>query len=603
MQLMKFRSALLLAFLTTVCLTSPLSAAVSVETRLVDGGAQVVVNGQPVLSLRTAYGGYEPAQRAGIAAKRISDLAAQGQPASRVHVKAQREQALLMWGHQLIAYATAAEAKLQNSTPFSLARVWADKLKAQLSLPALKILQRDLTAPVGETRKSQIVGYSRGPFTVSAEPSGVVSASITDAGALVVQGIKPGVALVKVSSAEGSDQISVTVAKYAGRLIATTIPAEVSGKTVPADVVAEAAWRAARVTCALEPGAVADVTLAAKPAAMSDARTRQTVAVIARMSGPGYLDARVPATVEVTRAEAPSTAARVLFYSNNPERVSHPQPLYAAPLTPGESARLLYHHQNGSGHKMRVSILLVNTSDEIAKIHTIGALADPRQDPVVVGYRAGAQFLQDLHNGVGYAIFLPPKSRTVLWTGVLDKMETASGIIQMLQESGSDGVMVRVLSESSSVVRTAEDITPAEASDFTLSFSAHQYPQPVRKLTEEYVAGARWLFIRVGKHAISGASAEQKLDGNYGVIYNIDLTISNPTPDVKNVRVMFDPTAGIAGVASLIDGRFHGKSHVVGTRELPLAEYTLSPGQQRKVRLSTVPLAGSNYPATIVVRS
>ncbi|MCC6485765.1 MAG: hypothetical protein IT209_13060 [Armatimonadetes bacterium] len=600
---MRFWSALLVVSLLATGPVTPARGAASVQTRTISGGAQVVVNGQPALSLRTSSGGYDAAQRAGIAAKRISDMVAQKQPASKIRVKAHGGMVSVVWGHQTIANATAAEAKAQGSAPHSLASLWAERLRAQLSLPPLKLVQRDLTVPVGETRKSQIIGYSTGPFTVTAEPAGVATPTVEASGTLVVQGVRPGVALVRVSSPDGTDQISVTVAKYAGRLVTASIPAEVSGKSVPADVVAEAAWRAARVTCALEPGARADVTLAAKPTAMSDSRTRQTVAAIVKMSGAGYLDARVPTTVEVIRTAAPTMPAKMLFYSNNPERVLHPQPLYAAPLTPNESARLLYHHQNGSGQKMRVSIMLVNTSSEVAKIHTIGALADPRQDPVVVGYRAGAQFLQDLHNGVGYDVFLPPKSRSILWTGILDKMETASGILQMRQMLGGNGVLVRVLSEPAGITRTAQDITPAEASDYSLSFSAHQYPRPVRELSEEYVAGDRWLFIRVGKHAIPDARESQKLDGNYGVIYKIDLTISNPTPHVKNVQVMFDPTAGVAGVASMIDGQFHGKSHVVGTRELPLAKYTLNPGEQRKVHMSTVPLAGSNYPATIVVRS
>jgi hypothetical protein len=136
-----------------------------------------------------------------------------------------------------------------------------------------------------------------------------------------------------------------------------------------------------------------------------------------------------------------------------------------------------------------------------------------------------------------------------------------------------------------------------------LAFSGHQYPEPVRKLTEEYSADGRWLFIRVGKHAIPDSASERVLDGNYGVLYDINLTLSNPTSDTKNVKVMFDPTAGIAGVASIIDGQFYGKSHVVGTRELPLASFRLSPGERRQVRVNTMPLAGSNYPATIVVRS
>ncbi|MEI6914883.1 MAG: hypothetical protein WCL39_07115 [Armatimonadota bacterium] len=600
---MRFVNAAFAVLLATLPLLSTPAEAVTIEVRTAGAATQVVINGRPALSLRTSFQSYDPAQRAALAAKRIDDMATAGQPPWKISTKTNKAGTALIWGKQVIAFATAAEARAQKSTPSSLASTWAAQLRTLLTLPPLKLAVTSITAPVNETRKVRLVGFSKGPFTVAVAPEGIAAASLGSDNVLSVQGVRPGGAVVTVSAPEGSQQLTVTVAKYAGRLSASELTALVTGDSIPVELVSEAAWRAARVACILEPGAQPDVNLAAKPAAMSSSAVSQKIPVVVRMTGAGYLEARVALTVEVKKTTLPGPPTQVLFYSNHPETVLRPQPLYAAPIEPGESARLLYHHQNGTGNKLRVSIVLVNTTDAPTQVHLIGALADPRQDPIIVGYRAGAQFLKDLYAQTGYVIDLPAKSRTVLWTGVLQKMETASGILQMRQLTGTNGVLVRVLSEPSSVVRTMQDIVSTESDDYTISYSAHQYPKPNREIHEEYSAGSRWLFIRVGKHAIPNTKEELILYGNYGVIYDIDLTLNNPTGVVKDIQVMFDPTAGVAGVASMIDGRFFGRSHVVGMREFSLASYKLAPGEKRRVRVSTVPLAGSNYPATIVVRS
>lgn len=598
----KWRTAAFLTALAAALIPSISLAAVSVETRVEGGAAMVVINRRPVIALRTAHGGLEPSQRAGIAAKRISDLAAQGQPAYKVKASGAKQGATVFWGAQAIVFATRAEAKAQMTTPLALADSWASQIRRQLTLPPIRFVAREATVPMGENRRVLFEGYSPGPFKTTVEPEGIASTR-ADSSGVTISGLQAGPGMVTIVTPDGSDRIPISVAKYAGRVRTPTPSAEVTGSSVPASVVAEVAWRAARAACALEPGASASMAVQGAPKPMGSSLPRQTVDVLVKMDGMGYLKTAFAVNVQVSLTRSPPIPAQVLFYSNNPEQVQRPEPLYAAPLQPGVPARLLYHHQNGTGDKLRISLMLINTGDTPARVHICSALADPRLDTVLVGYRAGAQFLKDLAADVGFVMEVPPRSRTVLWTSVLGKMDTASGVLEMHQIGSEGKLLVRVLGEPASIVRTAQDVTEATTSDTMTAFSGHQYPEPVRRLTEHYSAGSRWLFIRVGKHAISDAQSKRVLDGNYGVLYDIDLTLNNPTDEAKDVKVMFDPTAGIAGVASIIDGQFYGKSHVTGTREVPLASFRLSPGESRQVRVNTMPLAGSNYPATIVVRS
>jgi len=592
----------ILALAAAACLTAA-DASTTVDVRTPDGVALVYVNNGPVLSVRTANAGLEPAQRAGLVAKRISEMAAQGHSPAKLRVEGNRASATLFWGSQPLVYATKAEAAAQNTTPLALAESWRKQLVRQLTIPPVRLNVRALTIPVGENRRATQIGSSPGPFQVSVDPPGVAQAEVDVTGAVVVMGRNPGTAVLSVTSPDGTDSISVRVARLAGRLSSPTPRAQVTGGTIAADVVSEAVWRAARAACVLEPGAFAVVSIAEKPGDMSSTASTLRVPVNIKLDGSDYLTVRMTTAVEVERTNVPVRQTEMLFYSNYPEQVKTPQSLYIGRLEPDKRSRLLYHHQNGTGRDLRLSITLSNVSDEPAQVHLIGALAGPMQDTVLVGYRAGAQFLRDLSSNTGYVAQVPPRSRIVLWTGLLRKMDTASGIIEMTHIGKQGDLVARVISEPGSVTRTTQDIAQVDAGDTPPRFSNHQYPTPVRKLSEVYTAGGRWLFIRVGKHALKGADDQQTLYGNYGVLYDIDLTLDNPTAESKVFQVMFDPTAGIAGVASLIDGRFVGKSHVVGSRELPLMTFTLSPGERRAVRFSTLPLAGSNYPATIVVRS
>ena len=577
------------------------SAGVSVDATEAVG--RVLVFGAPVIAFRADNAGLTPPQRAGVAARRIESLMQEGQPASKIAARGSGQSASVFWGKQVIAHATRADAQAQNTTPLALAESWAKQMRQQLSLPPVRIIEKSLTIPVNENRRASVRGTSKGPFTVTLTPSTLGEVRTEADGSVVILGKTAGSGTLSVVAPDGSDSIAVTVGKYAGRLSELTPVAQVTGSTVSDTVISEAVWRAARLGLQLEPGADPQITLGVKPKALQSWETSQLVPVTIRITGQGYLPAQIKANVAVQRINLGYQDPEVLFYSNHPEQVKTPQPLYAAALTPNQSSRLLYHHQNGTGNRLRVSIILVNTSDAPAPVHLIGGLAGPVQDTILVGYQAGARFLRDVTSNTGYVVNIPARTRIVLWTDVLGKMDTASGIVQMRQIGGENGVLVRVLSEPVSVYRSISDVNPAASSDYMSRFSNHQYPTPVRKLVEEYSAGGRWVFIRLGRHHLRDVDDQLNLYGNYGVTYDINLTLTNPTSDREEFQVVFNATAGISGIATLINGEFKGKSHVATHREEPLVKYVLNPGERRQVRLSTLPLAGSHYPATIIVRS
>jgi hypothetical protein len=149
---------------------------------------------------------------------------------------------------------------------------------------------------------------------------------------------------------------------------------------------------------------------------------------------------------------------------------------------------------------------------------------------------------------------------------------------------------------TSGSVTSAVEIASADMSD-------HIYPSPAKLIETDYVIGQRWAFISIGRQALGSHNAQKRLDGNYGVTYDINVKVENPTTQMKKVRVMFDPTAGLASGVFIIDGELVSTKYAKPPDEIQLASYQLKPGEVRTVRIVTVPVAGSNYPANLVVRS
>jgi hypothetical protein len=162
---------------------------------------------------------------------------------------------------------------------------------------------------------------------------------------------------------------------------------------------------------------------------------------------------------------------------------------------------------------------------------------------------------------------------------------------------------VRITAADPSVEGAVSGTIAAAPNPLMLQMSDHVYPSPAKSMDAGYKVGQHWAFIAIGDHALNDTTAQRKLYGNYGVTYNINVKVSNPTQEEKKVSFIFDPTAGPASGAFFIDGKFVSVRYAQPPSEITLRWFTLSAGETRNFRVQTVPLAGSNYPATLIVKS
>jgi hypothetical protein len=88
--------------------------------------------------------------------------------------------------------------------------------------------------------------------------------------------------------------------------------------------------------------------------------------------------------------------------------------------------------------------------------------------------------------------------------------------------------------------------------------------------------------------------------GNYGVLYdiNVNLTVR------QQVEIAFESGAGdVSGIFSIAGGATTTINNLSPPNEQEITRISLAPGTTQKVRILTMPLSGSAYPASIIAHS
>jgi len=572
-----------------------------------DGTAYVVVNGRKAIQLRTPNGALSPCQRVEIAAGRLASLVQKGLDPKSIWYKQSGADARVMVGDSLLVIATAAEAKAQNLPSAKLAEKWVQCLRAFLSLPPLMAAPTSLLIPLGESRVVTVQSLLDAPVQADVSNPLVISVdALAKPGSLVITGISPGDAAVAIRCEEYTVPVQISVRKHAASKASGVAKAVVTGWNAPSSLVSQAASEAACRAVSVEHGAkLVSASVSQLSGELSPGKAVQ-VTVEVEAAGGDYIPAKFAVEVGVENRILPMAPASWIMYSNDPERIRKYQTLFAGRIVLSEDVtRLLYHHQNVMGKRIGFVIDVLNLSPSPASLHVIEGVSQPMVDTVAVGYRAGFEFLENHRKSIGRIIELPPGTRQALVSQSLDSLHTASGVMELRRLSG-DALLVRVIAKPESR-RVADDqlgvAVPAAGIDVSkVAMSDHIYPGPVKKLFATYTAGKPWLFLRIGKEALKHQTQDRRLYGNYGVIYDIEATLENPLDRPYSVEIAFEATAGLVSGVFFLDGNPVRIRSLQSPEEATIGTVTVPPGRSRTVSLRTMPLSGSAYPATIIIR-
>jgi hypothetical protein len=570
-------------------------------------GATVIVNEVPVFEFKTDYSGASAQARASLVVQRIQSTT------GPVTISGDGDQRELYRGSVLLTDITNADASAAGTSVGALASSWYAALKDALALPALKVPEATVRIPIGETRTVKLVGSKAFAATIMSSSYQVAKGQKTDDG-LVIQGLTQGQAALTINAGNATATVNVEVLPYATSL-PQTVTANVTGFPASEDIVQGAVEGAIRTQLRTVPGA--NVTFHIDNQSTLDTGSSEGMDVKVTVDAPRSFAKEGNVHVTLKNLPIAKRSEGELWYCNDPENLKQPEPLFSAHLLKESPVRLLYHHVNSSTYPLFVRIQLINDSDTAAQVIVMPGDAKPDKNPVLAGLLAADKFVRHWVTNSGEVVYIAPHCSMPLSLHRLSPGETMSGLCGLrLLSSGPDSLLLRADAiapfepdkQWAAAINSCAPWRYVGASKITYYDTAptvtsnHIYPDPFKEENVDYQVGGRYGFVRIGQKPISNSSQDSALEGNFGVVYTIKATMTNPTNQASDIEVVFEASAGYAGALFVVNGDVKRTFPLPPKAETQLALIHLEPGASKSLTLITIPHSGGSYPATLTIR-
>ena len=292
-----------------------------------------------------------------------------------------------------------------------------------------------------------------------------------------------------------------------------------------------------------------------------------------------------------------------LIVSNKPESITYPGQVFdwqmSVPLV-----RLFYHHRGLAKAPLEIQLWAINRDQETATMSYIQSKAGPSLDYVFTGHLALSQFFGQL-NQAPQMVTIPGKHKVQLLAHPLKYKQSSSGIIQLKlsQQENIRLVMVVANDEYPQIIPLLDQSIHPEP------FEAYFFRHAKQQIVKQFSVGTQDDKIRVGGPPyIKDMQYQKPLKGNYGLLYDIQVELSNPLPQPADVQILVAPHQqnSIDRGVFLLDGKLKElgiityKDQTMIIKEL--ASYSLPPFESRRISLKTMPQAGSFYPIDLIFK-
>lgn len=567
-------------------------------------GASVYVNDQLILTLKSG--------RNEERAKTVAASFAKLPDGATLRIRKAGSSHNILHGDRVVLTAAPLEAKAQGTTTAALAQRWHAVLTKALVLPPLQIETDNLKVPIGKTSTLALTGRFARTATVKSDNAAVATASRAD-NILSVQGRALGDATLTVTGGTVTKTVRVRVAAPAA-VLPQSFQVVVTGSPATSDMVRGAVEGILWTRFRSEPGTESSFQLPSTEGIGPEGSRVVNIPV----SVTGDAAFPVQGNIQITVRNEPIGFKNEteLWYCNHPENVARYQNLFVANLVRERPVRLLYHHLNATPAGMFIEGQLVNESAQAARVIIIPGDSRPDPNPVLAGIVAGDQMLRNWVRSSGEVVVIPPRSSISIAMRRLAPQDTMSGLAYLrLLPGGPENIMFRMDSmppydggpklAAALGVSTPWRRLPPRNLDYEgfagLSASEYVFPAPFRTESVDYTVGGRHGFIRIGQKPIPRPDGKG-LDGNFGVFYNIEANLENAQAEAADIEVVFEASAGYSGALFVVNGEVRRTPLLQPKEEAQIMRVKLMPGEKRSLSMMTVPLSGSSYPATIVVR-
>lgn len=291
-------------------------------------------------------------------------------------------------------------------------------------------------------------------------------------------------------------------------------------------------------------------------------------------------------------------ASSLTALSDHPEKVDRAGGLFFGGLSELRPLNFQYYHLGKlQGPSPNLALYLSNPGSTPATLHWREGVGRPSLDYFSTGHTNNTAWFQSELQNLGSVVTIPPGQTVKLFTQPMPAEYVVSGTLGLTLMEGPPVQFALVARRSSEETPSFNDQLKADD-----VHSRGFYPAAVQRIVRTYRIGQQPLNLAVGAVRQQTFSGVRELRGDYGVTYELDLTLHNPSTQATPVNFFFNPRGGPATATFLIDDRIVEVGLTKEFKETPFHQVELAPGETRPIRLRTIPEGASSYPIRIIVK-
>lgn len=458
----------------------------------------------------------------------------------------------------------------------------------------------------GET-KTLTIQNGVGPFTASVDTP--LASATVDQNArtiTVTASQQTGSATIVLNDSTGAAvQIPVRVALDAGTM-PSSITLRVTGTQMDTQWLTLQIQRSLQRSVQLQPGAVLQVNAFTLPPTLGPGATAAVPVPVHIAGGDRYFDVDTIPTVTLQNVQADAFAPPLLFYDDDPEKLTDTGVLFRGQVQTSTPARLYYYHENTGAARM-LAVVLSTASAQPSTVQLIDSSAGPNIDVMTVGHVVSRNFLAQKPLNEGIVVDVDAQTPYVADQFSMNALDGAAGSIGIrVLDGGPVTVTVLAAPAGSSAAQIASYLSqpqlPDDGHHRTGMFSLANYAND----SLAYTASGPDASLQYGAHTPPAVDPPNEPGptghdyGEYGVLRTLNFDIDNPLDQPQTLYLYERPLGGPVRSSFLLSGTLVqvGCARVSDRYQIgdPI---TVAPHAKIQLPLLTMTDGGSNYPLEV----
>lgn len=563
-------------------------------------GGEVQLGNRVVMKISPA-GKLSAKERAALITGRLMALIGKNWPVSDIHLLKEGADYSILWKDHLIIAVDPDLARMNHSLPEDLGNLWIKNLREAVLEYSLKVSKKSLTLPVGGFDDIELSGLVKGEIVVSYDSSLLSALVVQDKAMVTVTAKKAGRTEILIERGASKVSVSIVIKEWAGS-VPDSAEMQVTGSPAPAELLSQAALYIANFYLELKPGARAYLRETPVIPDSLPAGDSTVVRLPLCLEGEDYYPLEKTVSVYLKNVSVVSARTNLLLVSNRPEGFDRAGILFKEIISGDKCTRLLYSHKNEANSDKIFEVVLRNETPKPVLLWVLNTRAGPDRDSLFVGHKAAVRFLDFFSKRAGFLIQIPPGGEAPLVRNTLAAENSIAGVLEFQILEGEELELEVKAHDSASYL----DALPVIEETFD-PFRIHPkgaFQEPDVSISVSYVAGSgeKTLDLVTGPWLIDHRTGEPNV-GNYGAVYEINLSLENPASVGQRIGLYFVPAGGIASGSFIIEDNLLETPPVKPPQQVVLGSIELLSGEKRNLRIFTLPESGSFYPVKILMRS